>query len=154
VRLHLRTRLLSCVAASATCALWCGCGGTYDSTVHGIVKLDGNPLPRGTVTFSPSGGGSTAYGLIQTDGAYQLRTGREEGLPPGQYAVTVAANEAPTTAGRDGGPPPTGKPITPEWYRNPASSGLSFAVNSGDNEIDLELKSTPPAGWKPTPQRR
>jgi hypothetical protein len=153
LRLHLRTHVLSGIAA-VSCALTCGCGGTYDSTVHGVVKLDGGPVPRGTVTFSPSGGGPTAYGLIQTDGAYQLRTGREEGLPPGQYAVTVAANEAPTTAGRDGGPPPTGKPITPEWYRNPTTSGLSFAVESGDNEINLELNTKPPAGWKPTPQRR
>jgi hypothetical protein len=142
------------MAAGATCALLCGCGGTYDSTVHGLVKLDGNPVPRGTVTFAPAGNGSTAYGLVQSDGSYQLHTGREEGLPPGQYTVTIAANEAPTVAGRDGGPPPTGKPITPEWYRNPTSSGLSFTVESGDNEINLDLKSTPPPGWKPTPQRR
>jgi hypothetical protein len=142
-------------AVAALIALTSGCGGTYDSSVHGIVKLDGNPVPRGTVTFSPSGGsGSTAYGLIQSDGAYELRTGREEGLPPGQYSVTVAANEAPTATGRDGGPPPTGKPITPEWYRSPSTSGLSFAVNSGNNEINLDLNTTPPAGWKPTPQRR
>jgi len=144
-------------AALALGLMWAslvGCGGAYDAAVSGVVKLDGNVVPRGTVTFAPDGGGPTAYGLIQSDGAYQLRTGREEGLPTGKYSVTVAANEAPVAAGRDGGPPPTGKAITPEWYRNPAASGLSYAIKNGDNEINIDLTSTPPPGWKPTPGRR
>ncbi len=131
-----------------------GCGGTYDATVSGVVKLDGNPVPRGTVSFSPQSAGPSAYGMIQSDGAYVLRTGREEGLPPGQYAVTVVANENPTEArSKGGGPAPLGKPITPEWYRNPATSGLSYAVEDGGNEINLDLTSTPPSGWKPAGRR-
>jgi hypothetical protein len=132
-----------------------GCGGMYDATVTGVVKLDGNIVPHGTVSFAPQSAGPTAFGQIQSDGAYQLRTGREEGLPPGQYIATVAANEPPAAArSADGGPSPLGKPITPEWYRDPATSGLAFTVESGDNVFDLELKSTPPPGWKPPPARR
>jgi len=150
-----RANSFAAAALAALSAALVGCGGMYDSTVTGVVTLDGAPVPRGTVSFSPQASGSSAFGMIGPDGAYALRTGREEGLPPGQYVVTVAANEAPATAqSKDGGPPPMGKPITPEWYRNPATSGLAFEVASGRNTINIELKSTPPPGWKPPRARR
>lgn len=136
-------------------ATFAGCGGVYDSSVTGLVTLDSSPVPRGTVTFKPAGSGSSAYGQIQPDGTYVLRTGREEGLPPGSYQVTVVANEPPAVAQTAaGGPPPPGKPITPSWYKQTQTSGLSFNVESGSNEIDLELTSTPPAGWQDPAQRR
>lgn len=139
------------VAAIATvlCALTCltGCGGTYDSAVSGSVTLDGKVVPRGTVAFHPTSGGPAAYSPIQADGSYVVRTGREEGLKSGEYQVTVSANEAPAALqSASGGPPAPGKPITPSWYRAKESSGLKFTVESGSNEINLELKSQPPAG--------
>ncbi len=145
-------------AAKALCFAVCdlvltGCGGRYDSTVNGTVTLDGNPVPRGAVSFSPQGSGATAYGLIKENGGYTLQTGREAGLPPGQYVATVAANEESAARGKDGGPPPLGKPITPDWYRSPSTSGLTFEVKPGDNKINLELKTSPPPGYKP-PKRR
>lgn len=127
-----------------------GCGGMFDSSVSGNVTLDGIAVPRGTVTFLPVGGGPAAYALIQEDGSYSVRTGRENGLPAGEYAVTVSANEAPAVKQTaSGGPPPPGKPITPAWYRSKDTSGLHFTVEPGSNEINLELKSQPPAGWNP-----
>ncbi len=131
-----------------------GCGGVYDSFVVGVVTLDRTPISRGTVTFRPSGEGPSAYGQIGQDGAYELRTGREEGIPSGNYIVTVVAYEPPAvrqTAA--GGPPPPGPPITPAWYRSPNSSGLEFTVAGGSNEINLELTSQPPAGWQDPAQR-
>lgn len=130
-----------------------GCGGPYDATVSGTVKFNGAPVPRGTVSFKPQSTGADAFGQINADGTYLLRTGREEGLKSGPYTVSVAANETPPPNPK-GGPPPMGKPITPEWYRDPATSGLTFTVAPGDNTIDLELNATPPAGWKPPPGRR
>lgn len=130
-----------------------GCGGPYDATVSGAVKFNGTTVPRGTVSFTPQGAGAPAYGQIGPDGTYLLRTGREEGLNSGSYSVAVAANEA-TPPNLKGGPPPMGKTITPEWYRDPATSGLTFTVAPGDNTIDLELNATPPPGWKPPPDRR
>ena len=143
------------LASTPLILLLAGCGGPYDSTVTGVVTLAGNPLPRGTVSFIPQSSGPSAYGMIESDGRYVIRTGREEGLPSGQYAVTVMANEAPAQArGKDGGPPPLGKPLTPLWYADAATSGLSYVVEPGDNEINIELTSTPPPGWKPPPGRR
>jgi hypothetical protein len=135
-------------------AMLCGCGGVYDSSVAGMVTLDSSPVPRGTVTFKPTSTGPSAYGQIQSDGSYSLRTGREEGLPPGEYLVTVVANEpAPMEQTASGGPPPPGKPITPAWYKRTETSGLTFKVEPGSNDINLELSSTPPSGWQDPAQR-
>jgi hypothetical protein len=134
--------LLVCVSIS-------GCGGTYDASVSGAVTLDGNAVPRGTVAYIPAGGGPAAYSPIQENGSYSLRTGRESGLPPGEYLVTVTSNEVPAQfESKDGRPMPPGKAITPLWYRSKDTSGLKYSVVSGANEINLELTSQPPAGWK------
>ena len=137
-----------CVVAVLAAAT-SGCGGVYDSTAEGVVTLDGKVVPRGMVSFSPTAGGPAVYGMIGDDGRYELRVGRERGLPPGEYEVSVTANEASTQAQSDkGGPPPPGKSITPAWYRMKETSGLKKTVAPGSNEINLELTSTPPAGWK------
>ena len=141
---------LACAVLLSAAAGVAGCGGAYDATASGTVTLDGNIVPRGTVAFHPVAGGPAAYARIAENGGYVVRTGREEGLPPGEYFVTVAANEPPTVAQTaQGGPPPPGKPITPAWYASKDSSGLKVIVESGDNELNLELNSRPPAGWKP-----
>jgi hypothetical protein len=130
-----------------------GCGGQYDSSVTGIATLNSTPLPRGTVKFTPEQAGPSGYGLIESDGSYSIMTGREDGLPSGSYVVTVVANE-PSIPNKDPSLPPTpGKAITPPWYRDPAHSPLKQTVETGSNEINLDLTSQPPPGWKP-PARR
>ncbi len=132
-----------------------GCGGPYDSSVSGSVLLNGNAIETGTVSFIPMGGGPAAYARIGTGGEYTIRTGREDGLPSGEYAVTVVAHEpAASLQTANGGPPPVGKLLTPEWYRSADSSGLKYTVNPGRNKITIELSDSPPAGWKPKPQPR
>jgi hypothetical protein len=124
----------------AVCA---GCGGGQQASVSGVVTIDGTPVARGTVTYYPTAPGSAAYGTISEDGSYEVRTGREAGLPPGEYLVTVAANEAaPRNA--EAGPPPPGKLLVPRHYRFKDQSGLKFTVAEGHNEIDLELSSAAP----------
>ncbi len=129
-------------------AMVAGCGGVYDASVEGVVKLNGSPLTRGTVKFIPEQSGSSGYGLIGSDGSYSIMTGRESGLPSGSYAVTVVANEASIPNANPSLPPAPGKPITPEWYRDQATTPLKHSVESGRNTINLELDSQPPAGWK------
>ena len=131
-----------------------GCGGGYESTVQGIVTLDSKTVPTGTVSFSPQSSGPAVFSLIDEQGHYKLRTGKSEGLPAGQYAVSISATGPSTGKWSGSGPRPSGKPITPAWYANPSTSGLTFTVEPGDNEINLELTSTPPAGWKPPAGRR
>jgi len=126
-----------------------GCGGPFDSSVSGVATLDNSPLPTGTVKFMPEGSGPSGYGMIGTDGSYSIMVGREEGLPSGSYVVTVVANEPSIPNSNPSLPPAPGKPITPVWYRDPALSPLKHTVEPGNNEINLDLKSAPPAGWKP-----
>lgn len=122
-----------------------GCGSKHGAKVEGHVTLDGQPLPAtclGSVAFYPSSGGPPAMGRIDEDSNYTLSTGREPSLPPGDYKVTVAANEPPSTlVATNGLAPPPGKPITPPRYRQSRTSGLQYTVDSGSNEINLELTS-------------
>jgi hypothetical protein len=129
-----------------------GCGSEYDATLTGAVTLDGKPVPQGTVTWTPVDAGSSAYATIDSDGSYEVRTGREVGLKPGEYFVTVAANESAART-VEGGPPPPGKLIVPIWYRFKDRSGLKFTVEPGGNQIDLQLSSQPPPG-SPDSRRR
>jgi hypothetical protein len=126
-----------------------GCGGPYDAYVTGVVTLDGTPIPRGTVKFTPENSGPSGYGLIDGDGEYEIMTGREVGLQSGSYVVTVVANEESTPNANPSLPPKPGKAITPPWYRNQTQSPLHYTVEVGGNELNLELSTQPPPGYDP-----
>jgi hypothetical protein len=129
-----------------------GCS-KHESQVYGTVSYKGQALDRGTVRFEPTSGGAPAYSDVATDGSYELRTGRETGLKPGEYRATVVALEE-NLDWPGPGPPPPGKALTPLWYQNLDTSGLQYTVEPGSNEFDIELNDTPPAGWRPPAQRR
>lgn len=140
---------------AANTLAWVGCGGTYDSYVSGVVSLDGSPLPRGTISYNPTQPGPASYGVIRSDGSYSVNTGREEGLPSGEYIVTVVAKEPSIDENPGSGlPPKAGKNITPPWYRSKKTSDLKVTLESGSNTIDLELTSEPPPDWKPPKKKR
>jgi hypothetical protein len=134
-------------------ALILGCGSPYDASVSGIATLENAPLTTGTVKFTPEQSGPSGYGSIGTDGSYSIMIGREEGLPSGSYVVTVVANEESIPNKNPSLPPAPGKPITPLWYRDPATSPLKVTVEAGSNDVPLNLTAVPPPGWKP-PRRR
>ena len=124
-----------------------GCGGRHEASVRGMVTLDGTPVRSGSVAFIPAEGGSPAYAQTDSSGRYEVFTGREAGLPPGNYGVTVVAREVPKeTHSKDGGPGRPGKRITPMWYGSARTTPLEFTVEPGANKIDLELSSEPPPG--------
>ena len=81
-------------------ALAAGCGSGNAATVSGTVRMDGQPLDTGNVSFYPEGGqGAPAYGSIDAQGRYALSTGTQSGLTPGKYVALVVANvdAAPVT---------------------------------------------------------
>lgn len=127
---------LSLAAVALLCS---GCGG-MESNVEGLVTLDGKPLEHGSVAFHSTEGGATAFGTIQSDGSYQLKTGATEGLRAGAYKVTVLSQEIPPeTKDRRKGPPLPGRPITPIRYSSANTTDLTKEIQSGYNKIDLEL---------------
>jgi hypothetical protein len=130
---------LLCVASIA-CA---GCGSGL-SSVSGKLTLDGQPLARTdqveiTIMFYPESGiGAPAAGIVDESGRYSVFTGRQDGIAPGDYVVTLAAVETkPAGPGR----PPSKRVITPQRYTNPRESELRAAVQPGRNTFDFELTS-------------
>ncbi len=122
-------------------SLLAGCS-KYGASVHGTVRLDGQNLPRGKVMFSPAEKGPPATGKINADGTYSLKVGTEESLPAGVYTATVVAHEQADLSKREGGaPPPIPKRLTPVKYQKVTTSGLSYTVEKGNNEINIELSS-------------
>jgi hypothetical protein len=144
-----RARLLNVVWAALLLTALVGCGSSNEATVQGVVTLDGAAVPMGAISFVPTGGGAQAYGMSDESGQYEVLTGSEASLKPGEYKVTVVARERPATNQTEsGGPAPAGKSITPRWYAAPETSGLTFNVEAGSNDIDLELTSSPPPNWR------
>lgn len=126
--------------------LACGCG-RHAAKVSGDVKLGDRPLATGVVTFTPVASGPSAYGNVSAEGRYMLQTGAEDGLEPGDYTVTVAANATPEEAakmgikvGREGIMPL----LTPAIYADVKTSPLKVTVKRGMQTIDLALEPKPP----------
>jgi hypothetical protein len=124
-------------------AMLVGCG--HDGRlgrVHGTVRLDGRPVPSGTVRFVPDAGRG-ANGKIESDGTYALGTfGQSDGALLGPHKVAIVAyenggEERPAYELRN----QKMKPLVPEKYMSPGTSGLTFEVAPGDNQADFELKS-------------
>jgi hypothetical protein len=131
-----------------------GCGSDLGQ-VAGVVTLDGQPLRggndiRATVYFQPTaGGGTAAIGLLDENGQYRLSSGSQEGVAPGEYAVTFSAMQLVRTKdGQAAG----GRRITDPNYANARTSGFKFTVAPGQNEFNLALNSRAaarPAGRTP-----
>lgn len=116
-----------------------GCGSTHDATVHGVVSLDGKPLDIGEVQFHSLGASGTAYGRLSAGGAYQLSTGQDSGIDPGEYQVTVVAREPFPENMPAGVTPPIPKVISPERYGRLETTPFKYTIFPGDNTIDLAL---------------
>ncbi|MBN2296171.1 MAG: hypothetical protein JXM70_27315 [Pirellulales bacterium] len=123
-----------------------GCGGTdrlSTAKVSGLVTLDGKPLSKGTVVFTPAAG-RAATGKIQPDGTFVLGTyATSDGAVLGKHQVAVVARETKSRQGGDPAAPPiTGPSLIPERYSNSATSGLTFEVtDDGKNEFNIQLSS-------------
>jgi hypothetical protein len=81
-----------------------GCASTATeekwAPVAGTVKVEGQPLTKGWLTFYPDdakGNGSTRLPVaeITSNGSYELTTNGKPGAPCGFYKVVVAASKDP-----------------------------------------------------------
>jgi hypothetical protein len=87
------------------------------------VTLDGRKLPTGKVTFIANGEEEGRVGYLQ-DGAFMM-----EGLPPGEYAVLIEPDQ------------PGSGPAIPAKYASKEESGITMAVQNGQNEFNIDLNS-------------
>src|SRR5262245_50132665 len=91
-----------------------GCGPSAGGRqeVKGTIKLKGQLLDQGQITFIPiSGNGTTKEGALITNGEYLID--RPHGLMPGTYRVSITSGDGrtPANASSDQGPGPTGANI-------------------------------------------
>jgi hypothetical protein len=131
-----------------------GCGGDADKPklgkVHGKVTLDGNPVDRGRVVFTPAAGkggetGQTATGEINSDGTFDLTTfDTGDGAILGQHIATVTIPEKgsenlgkPDASGRIEYKLP--KSVAPNKYEKVDSSPLRYTVKEGSNDFEIKL---------------
>jgi len=134
--------LLRCGLVLATSVVL-GCGQEGSLTpVHGRVFYRGQPLPGGTIVFTPDpergGRGPLATGEIDSEGWYSPRSGDQLGAVPGWHRVTIAPPARAAAPGQ--AVPPPAVPL-PRKYSDPEQSGLLREVRpgkSGEQNFYLE----------------
>jgi hypothetical protein len=110
-----------------------GCGQNEQQTpVGGRVFFHGQPLPGGTIVFTPDaergGHGPLACGEIDAEGRYTLHTGDKPGAVPGWHRVTIAPPSPVVAPGQTAAPPAI---KLPRKYSDPEQSGLLRQVQAG-----------------------
>lgn len=103
--------------------------------VEGQVLIKGQPQKGVHVSFFPDDSTQEGkpHGITDADGRFRLETYRQEGAPPGEYAVAVYW-PAPAKEGDDGSSPPD---RLGRKYADPKTSGLRASVK--DNPTTLPL---------------
>jgi hypothetical protein len=123
-------------------AVWCGCGNNDGRlAVSGNVKLDGKPLPEGSIEFLPiAGTGGPTAGATIEEGKYRIAAGR--GLFAGQFRVKISAQR---NTGRQAMDPYRGVKYDVQEQYLPArynrKSRLEAVLTAeGANVFDFDLK--------------
>jgi hypothetical protein len=139
------TRVLAFCFSTTLAGLLGGCGPGEDPhpatvPVQGKVTYQGQPVPKGTITFQPADG-RPAVGEIQPDGTYRLSTfGEKDGAIPGVHKVMILANtgdptKMPSTPGYV-----APKDLVPQKFAKPETSGLEATVSKDKTSYDFDLK--------------
>lgn len=142
--MDMRCQIAALLSVAIGALSLCGCGSGYKletTTVRGKVVLDGKPLGRGTVIFTPQFG-RAATGPIQSDGSYTLGTYKPgDGAVLGKHLVSVISREELPNA--DPLSMQVGPSLIPVYYGDSGKSGLSYEVKSdGPNVYDIQLSSS------------
>jgi hypothetical protein len=93
-RFSCRAARVLALAVFAVVAAGCSDGGGSLSPVKGKVNYKGKAAAGAQVTFFPEGkegdmGVTPASGTTDADGVFTLSTGKQAGVKPGKYVVTV-----------------------------------------------------------------
>ena len=135
------TIIVRCRCILLTCSLLVavGCGSRYYPVQGKVTLEDGKPLTKGMVVFENTDGTEMARGMIQTDGRYQLSTGKPgDGVKPGRYRVLVSALDMTDV------PDELKKLPFDIKYTRFQTSGLEFEVKAEPNDIPIKLQRPSP----------
>jgi len=149
-------------AGAAALLVAVGCGGGASgptATVSGKVTHNGAPLNGAKVVFhstvEEAGKRGNSYGaLTDTNGKYLIvGVGKELGIPPGLYKVTIIKMDTKTGAGglpKEIADDPgqmfaagVGTNLLPKDYENEKTTKLSATLEVGKNaDVNFDLKGT------------
>jgi hypothetical protein len=136
--------LLAALLASAIC----GCGSKSIppwGRLSGTVTLDGKPAKTVTVVFENRDKGVCMTATTDDAGRYAMRTAEVAGLFVGDYRVSVLPTfhmVAHEGLGYKEKVKPTANFPVPEKYQDASTSGFAGAIHEGENQVDLEMKSS------------
>ncbi len=111
--------------------------------ISGTVKVNGEPLATGNISFYPVEGQATSGGDRVTDGKFSVP--KEMGLVPGKYRVQVNApvpgtGGVPDETALPGDPPaPPRELIPPEW--NTSSTQTIDVRKQGPFDFDFDIST-------------
>ena len=132
----MRQSLYFAVLAGFVALTGCGDGMTR---IEGTVKLDGQPLADGTITFVPADGQTASAGGPIKNGVYSVEA------PPGSKKVEIQASkvvgERPAYAGDPNSPKiPITESIIPARYNTETT--LTADLKPGTNDgVNFDLQS-------------
>jgi hypothetical protein len=107
------------------------------ATVSGVVTLDGQPLDKGYISYSPAGGEGDSITADIRDGKYELQ------VMPGKKFVQISAPKVVGTRKDSESPNAVEVEITEERLDERYYSGreLQFDVQPGVNTKDWSIES-------------
>jgi hypothetical protein len=126
--------VLPLAAFAALLPFLVGCGEPIGK-VSGRVTFKGEPVTKGSISFNLKGKGVAQDAKLDSSGAYTMATP----LPTGTYHVYYVP---PTPEPQDPAKGPTPVMVTPvpAKYQDLQTSGLSFDVKAGVNDIPVQIE--------------
>jgi hypothetical protein len=110
-----------------------GCSEGYPDRVpvSGVVTIDGQPLTKGSVRFTPTGS-RPATGVLDSSGRFNLSTFKPgDGCVLGTHAVTIHASEGLDET--------TLRWHAPKKYGVAATSGITKTIDGPTDSLQIEL---------------
>ncbi len=134
--------LVLILAWGSTSLIGCGFfGGT--GQVSGQVIVNGEPQGGFEVTFTSTDHKNVFHGIVEEDGTFLLRQGREKAtVPTGDYKITLAPIALSESV------PAIDEDILPAEYTTVEQAKLTETVQRGSNYFLLDFF------WDDTPRKR
>ena len=128
-------RAFSITIASIVFCMGTGCGGTAVCTISGQVRVDGKPVEKGVISFSPeSGPGDPVTGNIE-NGTYRVRS--VAGPKRVQISAPILVGKQPDSNAPDAAIIEITKESLPAIYNS--ASNIRFDPSPGLNTKDWDL---------------
>lgn len=119
------------------CMIVCaGCGsGNVPMKGKVVFSDDATPLTVGMVAFTNAS--FTARGQIQPDGTFTISsTGKNDGLPPGDYAITITGAAVSAKEASEETPM---IPLIEEKYALSTTTDLKLSVDSSTRSYEIKV---------------